>query len=60
MIGTAQRWMVVTACGYEIAAIATGKTPTITVLCARHRWLAPAVIAALALHLYRQPGKEPA
>jgi hypothetical protein len=49
------KWGVVAACGYEIAAIATGRTPTITMLCGRHRWLAPAVLAILAVHLYRQP-----
>ncbi len=51
------KWGVAAACGYEIAAITTGKTPTITMLCARHRWLAPAVLTILAVHLYRTPGR---
>ena len=57
------KWGVALACGYEIAAITTGRTPTITMLCGRHRWLAPAVLAVLAIHLYRQPDgriREPA
>jgi hypothetical protein len=45
----------VAACGYEITAITTGRAPTITTLCGRHRWLAPAVLTILAVHLYRQP-----
>ena len=49
------KWGVVAACGYEITAITTGKAPTITMLCGRHRWLAPAVLTILAVHLYRQP-----
>ena len=43
------------ACGFEIAAITTGRIPTITALCARHRWLGPAVLLTLAVHLYRVP-----
>ena len=53
------KWGVVAACGYEIAAITTGKTPTITMLCARRRWLAPAVLTILAVHLYRAPQMRP-
>lgn len=49
------KWGVALACGYEVAAITTGRVPTITILCGRHRMLAPAVLAVLALHLYRQP-----
>ena len=49
------KWGVVAACSYEVAAITTGRAPTITMLCGRYRWLAPAVLAVLAVHLYRQP-----
>lgn len=49
------KWGVAAVCIYEAASIAAGKTPTITMLCARHRWLGPAVLAILAVHLYRQP-----
>jgi hypothetical protein len=40
-------------CAYEVGAITTGKVPTITNLCGRHRWLAPALVVALAVHLAR-------
>lgn len=49
------KWGVAAVCIYEAASIAVGKTPTITMLCGRYRWLAPAVLATLAVHLYRQP-----
>jgi hypothetical protein len=49
------KWGVAAVCVYEAASIATGKTPTVTMLCARRRWLAPAVLAVLAVHLYRKP-----
>lgn len=53
------KWGVVLACGYEIAAITTGRVPTFTQMSARHRWLAPAVLTVLAIHLYRQqPGER--
>ena len=38
-----------------MASIIGGKTPTITMLCARHRWLGPLVLLTLAIHLYIQP-----
>jgi hypothetical protein len=49
----------VAACGYEITAITTGRVPTITMLCGRHRLLAPAVLTVLAIHLYRTPRMRP-
>ena len=49
------KWGVVVACSWEIAAITTGRVPTITMICSRHRVLAPAVLTVLAVHLYRQP-----
>lgn len=52
------KWGVVAACGYELASIIGGKTPTITMLCARHRWLGPLVLLTLAIHLYGQPQKR--
>jgi hypothetical protein len=48
-----------TLCGYEVAALATGRVPTLTALSARHRWLGPVLVIALAVHLYRQPGRLP-
>lgn len=40
---------------YELGALATGRVPTLTQVCARHRALAPVLVAALAVHLWRQP-----
>jgi hypothetical protein len=50
------KWGVAAACTFEVVAITTGKVPTISMLCGRHRWLGPAVLGVLAVHLYRQPG----
>lgn len=47
----AARLSVATACAYEAVAIATGRVPTISHLCAGHPWLAPVMVAALAAHL---------
>ena len=49
------RWVAAGLCAYEVAAITTGKVPTVTQLCARHRVLGPALVAALAIHLYKVP-----
>ena len=49
------KWGVALACAFEVFSIATGKTPTISDLCGRHPWLAPAVVVALAAHLAAQP-----
>ena len=46
------KWVAACLCGYEVAAIVTGKTPTLTALSARHKWLGPVLVTALALHLY--------
>lgn len=52
------KWGIAVACAYEVAAIAAGRTPTISDLCDRYRWLAPAVLAALAAHLYWHPTRK--
>ena len=52
---SARRGLVAAICSYEVAAIASGRVPTVTALCGRYRWLAPAVITALAVHLAQQP-----
>lgn len=49
------KWAAAGLCGYELAAIVTGRVPTLTRLSARYRWLGPVLIAALAVHLARQP-----
>lgn len=49
-------------CLYESASILTRKSPTLSELSGRHRWLAPTLVGALAVHLYWNPseGWEPA
>lgn len=51
------RWATALLCSYEVAAIATGRVPTLTQVCGRRRWLGPVLVGALAVHLYRQPGR---
>jgi hypothetical protein len=41
------------ACGYEACAILTRRVPTVSALCARHRYLTPAVLVVLGVHLWR-------
>ena len=48
------KWGVALACAFEVFSITTGKTPTISDLCGRHRWLGPAVLVGLAVHLAGQ------
>ena len=52
------RWIAALACSYEVGAIATGRYPTLTELSSRHRLLAPALVIALAVHLYRTPANS--
>jgi hypothetical protein len=47
------RWLVAATCAYEVASITSGRTPTVTALCRRRRWLAPVIIGALTVHLYQ-------
>jgi hypothetical protein len=47
--------MVAGLCSYEVASIATGKTPTVSMLCRQRRWLAPVILVGLAVHLYLPP-----
>jgi hypothetical protein len=54
----AARIALAAACCYEAAALAGAPVPTLTVICSRHRWLVPAVLVALALHLLRTPPPE--
>lgn len=46
------KWAAAGIAGYEVVSIAAGKTPTLTMLARRHRWLGPLLVAALAVHLY--------
>ena len=46
---------ILTACvtGFETVAIfSKGRIPTISTLCRRHKVLGPAILGALAIHLY--------
>lgn len=46
---------ILTACvtGFETVAIfSKGRIPTISMLCGRHKFLGPAILGALAIHLY--------
>jgi hypothetical protein len=52
------KWAVAACCAYEVAAIATDRTPTISNLCARHPWLTPAIVGGLTIHLLTTRPKE--
>jgi hypothetical protein len=49
------RWAVAACCAYEVAAITTARTPTISALCARRRWLIPLIVGGLTVHLVKGP-----
>lgn len=51
------RWVVIFGCSYEVSAIVTGRVPTLTQLSARYPALGPVLVVALAIHLYRAPGR---
>jgi hypothetical protein len=46
------KWVPALLCGYELGAIATGRFPTLTALSAKHKWLGPVLVGALAVHLW--------
>jgi hypothetical protein len=54
------KWAFAAVCGYETAAVCSGRLPTITALCQRRRVLAAAVVAALAVHLWLADQPAPA
>jgi hypothetical protein len=47
------RSVVIGLCQYEVAAIVSGKTPTLTKLSRQHRWLPYVILGGLAVHFYR-------
>ena len=53
------RWVCLLLCQWEVFAILKDdeKYPTLSRLSGRHRWIAPALLASLAVHLY-WPGEE--
>lgn len=44
--------LVVALCGYEIAAILTGRLPTLTAINSRHPALGVVLVGALAVHFW--------
>jgi hypothetical protein len=44
------KWITVGLCAYEIAAITTGRVPTITRLSRRHPWVGAGLTAAIGFH----------
>ena len=53
------RWGVASVCAYEVAAITTCRTPTVSALCHRKRWLVPIILGGLGLHLIIRPKEKP-
>lgn len=49
------KWAVAAVCAYEVAAITTSRTPTVSALCHERRWLTPVIVGGLAVHLLVQP-----
>ena len=58
-LAIAKRGLVLALCGYECAALASGRMPPLTALCERYRALAPALVVALAVHLAWSPQPPP-
>jgi hypothetical protein len=49
------RHMVAFLCLYETFSIEFKRSPTLSVLASRHRWLAPLLLIALGVHFYLMP-----
>jgi hypothetical protein len=49
--------VVVGLCAYEVIAIMSHRTPTLTALSRRFKVLAPVLVVGLSVHLYRQSWK---
>lgn len=45
--------VVIALCQYEVTAILSGKTPTLTALGKQHKWLPYLIVGGLAVHFYR-------
>lgn len=48
---TTVRWSVAGICGWETFAITTHRVPTVSALCAHHRYLVPVILGGLGWHL---------
>lgn len=51
-IDHAGKSLVVALCAYEAAAIASGRLPTVSMLCRRRRWVEAGLLAVLLTHLH--------
>jgi hypothetical protein len=47
---------VLALCAYEVTAVATGRLPTVSSACRRHRGLEAALLAVLLAHLHHPWG----
>lgn len=54
LLNSGLRLATATVCGYECIAILLDKeqTPTLSRIAGTHRWLAPTLLVALAVHLW--------
>jgi hypothetical protein len=57
---TTVKAIVAIACAYEIAAITTGRVPTLSWVCRHHRAFEAVLIAVLILHFHVPQEKEKA
>ena len=48
------KWVAAGLCAWEVAAICTGKVPTLTQVSADHPWFGLFLVGALAVHLHKQ------
>jgi hypothetical protein len=53
------RWIAAGLCAWEVAAITTGKMPTLTQISAEHPVIGLLLVGALAIHLHKAPNRYP-
>lgn len=53
------KWAVAAVCAYEVAAITTNATPTVSRMCHRKPWLSAVILGGLAVHLLHRPKEWP-
>ena len=53
-LNRAERSAVVALCVYEVAAICTGRVPTVSWLCRQHRYVEVGLLLALLAHLHHK------
>jgi hypothetical protein len=51
-MSTAFKHVVLSLCAYEVAAIVTGRIPTLTALQKRYRFIGPLIVGGLFVHFY--------